>query len=145
MSSHAYSLPSSDVLEIISDIMTLFYVSQRNTFPKFVPFGASNYSNPATISFMLSGNALNVECADPVFVFPDDLTVDQVQLAAIAAERKRVESFREKDDQMKLTILALINLVDPSITTFDQAFTILRTKTAALAANPLNAQYLTIK
>lgn len=143
MSSRNYALPSIDVLERVSDIMTFFYVSQRNTFPKFVPFGAVNNSNPATISIMLNGDALNVECADPLFVFPDDLTVDSVQLATISAERKRVESFREKDDQMKLTILALINLVDPSVTTFDQAFTMLRTKTTTLAANPLNAQYLT--
>lgn len=143
MSRHTYSLPASDVLSRLSDIMTLLYLNQRGTFPKFVPFNASIYSNPATFSIMLNGDAVNVECADSLFVFPDDLSVDPVQLALISAERKRVESFREKDDQMKLTILALINLVNPSITTFDQAFTLLRTKTTTLAADPLNAQYLT--
>lgn len=143
MSIHKYPLPSIGVLERISDIMTLFYVSQRNTFPKFVPYNASLWSTPAVFSMSITDKGLEVECADPEFKFPEDLTYDPVQLETITAERKRVESFRAKDDQLKLTILALINMVDPSITTFDQAFTILRTKTATLAANPLNDQYLT--
>lgn len=142
MPTETYTRPTPDIIDRLSDIFTLHYVNQRGTFPKFVAFNASSSGEPATFSMELA-DILTVECADPLFEFPDLLDdYDPAQLEFIKAERKRVESFRAKDNQLKLTLLALINAVDPSITTFDQAFTMLRTKTVALAANPLNAQYL---
>lgn len=144
MSNRTYTQLPSNVLSRIEDIFTVLYVTQRGSFPKFISPDApsSQFRSAATFRIILNGNGLRARCADPLFQFPEDLTVDPTQLETITAERKRVDSFREKDSQMKLTILTLINLSDPSITTFDQAFAMLRIKNTTFAADPLNAQYL---
>lgn len=145
MSKKSYSQLPQEIISRIDDILTLLYVNQRGSFPKFVSIDApsSEFRNPATFRIVPNANSLRILCADPLFQFPEDLTVDPVQLATITAERKRVDSFRRKDDEMKLTILSLINLIDPSITKFDQAFAMLRMKNTTLAADPSNSQYLT--
>lgn len=146
MSSITYTPITDAQKAIATDVIAAHFALQTNTVGVFLP--NLNFVG-CNLTYEINSSTATFATSHPTYVFPTQSEFENMCAAnaienSIIREAGRVQSFQglKANPHLALLLLVYLQLINPNIKDFNDAFTFLRPLEDSAAQNPINRAFL---